>query len=92
MFDLDVPFEGRTARVTLRLALWGQIAGITREPLGAPAAALDQMLRAGVYHSVASLDGTPLLGARLDAFLADPRALVPVIERRFEIYERVRSE
>ena len=90
MFHLEVPFEGKIVPVTLRLAEWCQIAPVAQEALGARSA-LDQMLRTGVYSSIAAIDGKPLFGPRLDPFLADRHALAAVIERRYEIYERVRS-
>jgi hypothetical protein len=90
-FLLDVPFAGRVVPVVLRLAKWGEIAGVSQEPLGAPASRLEMQYEVGVLRSIAAVDGKALFGERAKAFMADVQAVTPVLKRRYEIYEQVRS-
>ena len=91
LFVVETPFDGRTAKVVLRLAPWGEIGGIALSPLGAPAPRLEMQFDTGVRASIAAVDGKPLFGTRTAALLASPQTLAPILERRFDLYERVRA-
>jgi len=90
-FEIDIPFEGRSARARLRLLAWGDVAA-TAGPLEATSPEYrERQFRSSVFRALETFDGKKLFGKRLDALMADAPAVAAILYARYQLHTKLRA-